>query len=150
MQPATLQACAGGKELEAALADANPQVRQQAYEALMMRPDGRSRDLIIQALRGTRERDDALRQRIFSAALSKGLEIPPDVLTEIARSDSSEQVRWIALDALSHHANAQPAAQAALTDASPAVRQKAEEILSAIGAESHRQQGISRPSEQQP
>ena len=150
MQPASLQACAGGKELEGALADADPRVRQQAYEALLTRPDSRSRELIIQALRGGRERDDGVRQGIFTAVLSTGFEIPADVLSEIARADASEHVRWMALDALSQHATAQQAAQAALADASPAVRQKAEEILAALSAESHRQQGTSRPAEQQP
>jgi hypothetical protein len=150
MQPASLQACAAGRELEAALADANPRVRQQAYEALLMRPDSRSRDLVIQAIRGGRERDDQVRQFIFSAALSRGFEIPPDVLWEIARADVSEHVRWLALDALAQHPIAQQAAQAALNDASLAVRQKAEEILSAFAAESHRQQGVSRPVEEQP
>jgi hypothetical protein len=150
MQPTSLQACAGGKELETALSDANPRVRQQAYEALLTRPDSRSRELVIQALRGSRERDDSVRQGIFTAALSAGFDIPPDVLSEIARADASEHVRWMALDALSQHASAQQAAQAALSDTSPAVRQKAEEILAAFGAENHRQQGIGRPAEQQP
>jgi hypothetical protein len=150
MQPASLQACAGGKELEAVLADADPRVRQQGYEALLMRPDSRSRDLVIQAIRGARERDEQVRQLIFSAALSRGFDIPPEVLWEMARADVSEQVRWLALDALAQHPNAQRAAQAALSDTSVAVRQKAQEILTALGAESQRQQGYSRPAEQQP
>jgi HEAT repeat protein len=150
MQPASLQACAGGRELEAALADANPRVRQQAYDALMTRPDNRSRELVIQALRGGRERDDEVRQHIFTAALSRGFEIPPDVLSEIARADVSEHVRWMALDALSQYATAQQAAQAALSDTSLAVRQKAQEILTAFGAENDRQHGVVRPPEQQP
>jgi hypothetical protein len=151
MQPASLQACAAGKELEAVLADANPRVRQQAYEALLTRPDSRSRELVIQALRGSRERDDEVRQRIFSTALSHGLEIPPDVLSDIVRADPSEHLRWMALDALSNSGGAaQHTAQAALNDMSPVVRQKAEEILSVLGAESLRRQGGLRTAEQQP
>lgn len=150
IQPVALEACAGGKELELLLADQEPRVRKQAYDALIRRPDSRSRELVIQAIRGVAEKDDDLRQHILAGALSKGFDIPPEVLSELARADNSEQVRWIALDALSHDGAARQAAEAALTDASPAVRQKAEEILLALTSDEDRRQGNGRPPEQQP
>jgi HEAT repeat protein len=125
-------------------------MRQQAYEALMKRPDSSSRDLLIQAIRGVGETDDGLRQTILSTAVAKGVDIPPDVLFELARADSSEHVRWMALDALAQHPAAREAARTALTDASPAVRQRAADILIELDAEAQRTKGMSRPPEQQP
>jgi len=150
IQPAPLEAWAGGKELEALLSNPEPRVRQQAYEVLMRRPDSHSRELVIQAIRGSGEKDDDLRQRIFSEALSRGLSIPPEILSEVARSDNSEQVRWMALDALQQDGKGKQAAEAALTDPSPTIRQRAEEILAAVAAEDHRREGITRPVDEQP
>lgn len=150
MAPVPLEAWAGGKELEAVSSESDPKVRQAAYEALMARPDSRSRELVIQAIRGARERDADVRQRVLAAAMSKGLSIPPEVLSELARGDGSEQIRWMALDALSQSATARQAAEAALTDPSSAVRQKAEEILSLLAAEGHRREGNARNPDKQP
>jgi hypothetical protein len=149
VQPVPVEKWAGARELEANLNHTDPRVRQRAWDALLARPDDRSRDLLIQAIRGGRERDEEVRQRIFSAALAKGLDIPPEVLSELARADSSEQIRWMALDAASHHPSAKQVAEAAMTDTSAAVRQRAEEILTALAAEGRRE-GAGRPAEQQP
>ena len=150
LRPVPPEAWAGTKELKAALDDPDPQTRQRAYEGLMNRPDELSRDLLLQAIRGVRETDDGLRQRILSAALTKGIDIPPDVLADLARADGSEQVRWMALDALAQHATAADIARSALTDASPAVRQRAADILTELAAAAQRRDGVSRPPEQQP
>jgi HEAT repeat protein len=150
LRPVPPEAWAGARELERAVAHPDPHMRQQAYEALMKRPDSSSRDLLIQAIRGVGETDDGLRQTILSAAVAKGVDIPPDVLFELARADSSEHVRWMALDALAQHPAAREAARTALTDASPAVRQRAADILIELDAEAQRAKGMSRPPEQQP
>ncbi len=150
IQPAPIDAWAGGKEIEALLSNPEPGVRQHAYEALMRRPDGRSRELVIQAIRGATEKDDDLRQRILSDALSRSLAIPADVLAELARSDNSEQVRWMALDALSQDAMGRQTAEAAMTDPSATIRQRAEEILAVAAADEHRREGTTRPAEEQP
>ena len=101
--PVPPQLWAGAKELAGSLVGSDPKIRERAYQALMERPDDRSRDYVVQALRG-REKDEPMRQRIFSDALSKGVEIRPDVLAELARADPSEQIRWMALDTLASHA----------------------------------------------
>jgi hypothetical protein len=67
----------------------------------------------------------------------------------MARGDASDAIRWMALDALSQHDMAKQAAEAALTDASPAIRQKAEEILTGLAAENLRREGRARPPDQQ-
>jgi hypothetical protein len=146
LRPVPPQVWAGAKELAASLADSDPNVRERAYQALMERPDDRSRDYVVQALRG-REKDEPMRQRIFSDALSKGVEVPSDVLAELARADQSEQIRWMALDTLAPHPSARQVAEALLTDPSEAVRQRAAEIIAELTAAAHR---VERAPEPQP
>jgi hypothetical protein len=129
MRPVPPGDWAGVKELEASLANADAQTRESAYEALLERPDHRSRRLVIDALTGTREQDVPLRQRLLSNALSKGFPVPEDVLGDLARTDRSEQIRWVALDALAERPSAKQVAEAAITDASEVVRARAKEIL---------------------
>jgi hypothetical protein len=117
------------KDLEAAVSDADARVRESAYDALLERPDQRSRRLVIDALSGTREQDAALRERLLSNAIRKGFSVPGEILSDLARTGQSEQIRWIALDALSETPLAKQAAQAAMTDASEAVRSRAKDIL---------------------
>jgi hypothetical protein len=138
LRPVPPEAWASTKDLEAALADSDPAVREKAYEGLIARPDPRSRDLVLQALRGRRESDDDLRQRIFQSALTQGMELPQEVLVELVSSDRSEQMRWMALDTLSFRGNAKTAAEAALNDPSETVRARAREILAALEAAAQR------------
>jgi hypothetical protein len=133
-RPLPPEAWAGGRDLEELSTDSDPEVRAQAYEALMSRPDPRSRELVLQALRGSREKDADLRQRILSSAFTKGLDVPSDLLVDLARADPSEQMRWMALDALSQNVSVRYAAEAALTDTSQAVRERAKEILAELEA----------------
>jgi hypothetical protein len=150
LRPVPPEAWAGTRELKAALEDPEPEARQRAYEGLMNRPDNLSRELLIQAIRGVRESDEGLRQRILSAALTKGVEIPPEVLSELARADGSEHVRWMALDALAQHSTAADVARAAVTDPSPAVRLRAADILTELKAAAQRRDSVSRPPDEQP
>ena len=149
LRPAPLEACTASRELESLSADADPGVRQTAYEALMSRPDTRSRELVMQAIQGLREKDEGLRQRIFSAAIARGLTIPPEMLAGMAGGDASEFIRWMALDALSQFPLARQAAEAALTDSSAMVRQKAGEMMTVLAAEGQRRDGRTRQPDQQ-
>jgi hypothetical protein len=119
----------GTKDLQAALADSSTELREAAYEALLERPDRHSRNLVIDGLRGIRERSSALRERLLSKAISKGFPLAADLLTYLARTDPSEGMRWMALDALSEYPSAREVAEAPATDASEAVRSRAKEIL---------------------
>lgn len=134
LRPVAPEVWASAKELEASLADADLGVRERAYEALMGRPDRRSRDLVLQAIRGASENDEGMRQRILYAAFAKGLELPTDILSELVYADRSEQMRWMALDALSQHTNVKGVAAAALNDTSPVVRERAKQILADLEA----------------
>lgn len=118
------------EELAASLLDTDEAVRERAYRALMTRPDRKSFDLVVAGLRGSGEKNAGLRQRLLSRAVSNGFLIPEDVLYDLARSDNSEEIRWMALDALAQHpAVAKNVAEAALTDPSEAIRERAREIL---------------------
>jgi HEAT repeat protein len=129
LRPVRAEQWASRAELEAALGDTDPEVRAAAYEALLSRPDQRSRSLVIDALSGSTERHAGVRERLLSDAMSKGFAVPDEVLGQLARADSSDQIRWIALDALSHHPSAKQIAEAALADPSEAVRLRAKEVL---------------------
>jgi hypothetical protein len=134
LRPVPPEAWAGNKELQASLADFDPEVRARAYEALMSRPDRESRELVIQALRGASEADNAVRERILSSAFSTGVPLPRDLLMYLVRWDASEGMRLLALDALALEPTLKEAAQAAMTDSSPVVRDRAKEILTELGA----------------
>jgi hypothetical protein len=131
LRPVPPETWAGTGELEASLTDANPNVRERAYEALIDRPSDRGRELVLDAIRGTGEQDPSLRQRLLSNAAGKGLEIPADLLIELILTDGSEHMRLIALEALASRApaSAKQAAEAALNDSSQTVRDKAADIL---------------------
>lgn len=132
LRPVPPEAWASSKELQAALADYDPDIRGRAYEALMSRPDRESRELVIQALRGISEPDGAVRERIVSMSFSTGNPLPPDLLMELVRFDGSAGVRLAALDALAAEPTLKEAAQAALGDSSEVVRERAKEILAEL------------------
>ncbi len=132
LQTVPPEAWASSRELKGLLAQSNPTIREQTYEALMSRPDPESQDLVVRALRGASESDPALRERLLSSAISKGVLFPPDLLPYIAVADDSEAIRLMALDALAQAADMKQVVQAALSDPSEAVRNRAAQILAAI------------------
>jgi hypothetical protein len=141
LRPVPRSDWAGVRELEATLGDTNADVREAAYITLLGRADSRSRRLVIDAITGVRERDPLLRVRLLSTATNKGFGLPSDVLADLARTDASEQIRWVALDALafSDYPSARQVAEAAATDASEAVRSRANEMLNQLSRERREQ-----------
>ena len=134
LQPVAPEAWASSHELKGLLAQSNATIREQTYEALMSRPDAESQDVVMRALRGASEFDPDLRQRLLSSAISKGVVFPPDLLPLMAAADDSEVIRLMALDALATAADMKHVFQAALSDPSEAVRDRAAQILAQIGA----------------
>lgn len=132
LRPVPPELWAGTKELQASVADADPEVRARAYEALIARPAQESLELVLHALRGTSEPDHAVREHILSSALSSGMQLPAELLTYLARWDAHEGIRLIALDGLALEPSFKEAAEAALTDSSPLVRKRAKEILAEL------------------
>lgn len=125
---------AGTKDLEDALTDSDVHRRESAYAALMERPDARSRDLVLRALMGETERDEEVRQRLISLAVSRRSVIPESALAHLSRADASPAIRFMALDALQESPSATSVAERALADSDENVRQKAREILDRAGA----------------
>jgi len=150
LKPVPPEAWASTKELEASLVDWNPEIRERAYEALMSRPGSGSRELVLQALRGASETDEEMRQRILSSAISRGMRLPPDLLTDLARWDASEGIRLMALDALTGDPVVKELAVAALGDPSQAVRERAKEILAELDSAAHPVNGANQESQSQP
>lgn len=129
VRPVPPESWAASAELRERVGDADARVREQAYMALMLRPDAASRELVLNALRGATETDDALRQRLLSRATQQGMEVPRDLLADVARADGSEMIRLLALDALASDPAVQDVAASLANDPSPVVQQRAKEIL---------------------
>jgi hypothetical protein len=100
LQPVPPESWAATPELQQGVRDPDPAVRERAYVALMSRHDAVSREIVLNALRGATENDDGVRQRLLSSAVQQAMDIPQDLLADVARTDPSEVLRLLALDAL--------------------------------------------------
>jgi hypothetical protein len=128
LMPVPPQDWASTKELEARLADPDPEWRALSAEALLKRKRDQARgELLLQALK---DEDDRVRTRSLDAALRSGVKPPADVLVNLALGDPAPHVRFLALEALASDPGLGPIVeQAALNDPNPHVRKKAKEIL---------------------
>jgi len=140
LQPTPPEAWASTKELEGKLADRDRGVRARAYEGLIDREHERALDIVLRGLR--EDKDAEVRSRLLYAALNKGLELPADLLVSLASGDGSEQVRFLALNALEGDPNAGAIATTALNDPSPQVRIRAREILATLGDQVPSEDGL--------
>jgi hypothetical protein len=131
LQPTPPETWASTKELEGKLADPDRSVRARAYEGLIDRQHERALEIVVRGLR--EDKDAEVRSRVLYAALNKGLELPTELLASLASGDGSDQVRFLALNALESDPNAGAIATTALSDPSPQVRIRAREILAALG-----------------
>lgn len=132
LRPVPLEAWAAAADIELALNDRDDTVREQAYEALMNRPDRTSRNRVILAIRGATETDAELRQRLLSSALTRGIEVPRDVLMDLVRGDGTDAIRLMALEALAGDEAARELAVAASNDPSEVVRERAREFVAEL------------------
>jgi hypothetical protein len=145
LQPLPPESCAETAELQQALDDPNPAVRERAYVALMSRPGAAARETVLNALRGASENDEVVRQRLLTSAVQQALEIPPDLLADIARADGSEVLRLLALDALAADPAVKDVAAFLASDPSSMVQQRAREILTEWEGVTPRQKIQERP-----
>ena len=144
LRPAPLESWAVMKDLEIAVRDHDPVVRERAYEALMSRPDRASRNLVILAIRGASESDSDLRERLLSTAVTRGIDIPGDVLKDLVRADGTEAIRLMAFDALAGDPQARDIALAVASDASEAIRERAREFLAELDSLARHREVIKR------
>jgi len=126
LQPVPPEQWASTKEFEEELGDPDPDVRARSIEALIERKGNRALEAVLKALE---DQEARVRTRALYQAISAGLELPEDVLIALALSDSSPSVRFLALEALATGPEAHWIAQRALSDPSPHVQQRAQEIL---------------------
>jgi len=126
VKPVPVEQWASTKELEGRLNDPDPEVRSKALVALVERRGAGARDAVLKALK--EDKDTKVRMRALQAALSRNLDLPDESVMGMLY-DASETIRFLALDYLSEHPNAQALAQQALVDPSEHVRNKAREIL---------------------
>jgi hypothetical protein len=128
-RPVPPQLWAGSAELRERARSGDVRTREQAYLVLMSRPDPESRAVVLDALRGATETDPALRERLLSSAIQQDIDVPGELLAELARADGSEIVRLIALDGLAGDPAARDVAAALVDDPSVSVQQRAREIV---------------------
>lgn len=142
LEPVPPDVWASTKELERDLSDLDPAVRGRAIEALVERRQGAAREMVLAALE---DPDEDVRSRALYQALNSDVDLSTDVLSDLALGDSSADVRFLALDALSDRPEARAVAEKAADDASPHVRQRAEEILHRPDANRHPVPPAGRP-----
>jgi HEAT repeat protein len=137
LQPVPPETWASTRELEGRLGDPDAGVRVRAVQALVERQGDQARDAVLEALR---DPDDPVRIRALYQAVHAGVQLPTDVLAELAAGDLSPDVRFLALEALAAGPEARSFAEAALNDASPHVRGKAQQILRGLDTATRKRQ----------
>jgi len=126
MQPAAAEALKASKEVEASLRDSDPAVRMRAFNILLERAGNDARNALISAV--MQERDDSVRAGMVQALCGTGSDLPSELVPALL-NDTSEQIRILTLDSLRSSPNLREFATAALTDSSPNVRSRAQELL---------------------
>lgn len=85
------------KRIERTLIDPSPEVRAHAVDTLIRRERGQAAGIVLDALR---DPSRIVRNQALSRALSMGVDLPQDVLADLALNDESPDVRLLALQAL--------------------------------------------------
>jgi hypothetical protein len=131
LQPAAPHALQSTREIRAKLQDSEPSARTRAFRALLERPGSEVVEAIAAAV--VQERDDTVRGSMIEALRSSGVELPTEVWGSLT-ADPAEHIRMLALDALQGSPSLRGFAAMALSDASPHVRQRAQEIIDELEA----------------
>ena len=131
LAPISPELWASTKEIEKRLDDANPEIRGKAIEALASRKGAGAVDAIFAALKDDHSH---VRTQALYGAMTAGISLPGETLSTLALTDPSADVRFLALEALAGDPNVGALAEQALTDPSPQVQQKGQEILTRMGA----------------
>jgi HEAT repeat protein len=124
------------------LKNPDSKVRGKAIESLVERKgSGAAPDV----LKGIHDADDQVRSRALYAAVGSGMELPQEDLSNLVLKDSSADVRFLALQALSNSnsPDLRSIAESAANDPNETVRDAALEVMSRLDAPT---QGGSEPS----
>jgi hypothetical protein len=138
LRPVPPEVWASTQELEVAFNDIDPEVRSKALQSLVERKGKSALNLLNMALEDS---DDQVRSRALTTANNSNLEIAHDTLLSLAQNDPSPHVRFLALSLISNYVEKPPAnfdilgaANYALTDTDPEVRQLASNLIDLIDA----------------
>jgi HEAT repeats len=124
--PVSAEKWASTKDIASQLSDKDPEIRTHAIKALI---DRKQQGAMPELLTALKDGSDQVRSEALYAAADSGVVVPESTLKDLAAHDSSSDVRFLALQALSDSPDARSMANAALNDPSEAVRNKAQEIL---------------------
>jgi hypothetical protein len=125
---------ASSVEIEKRLSHPDAAERARSVELLVARNGERALDAVRFALN---DRDDQVRERTLHAALYSGMTLPTTLLEDLARTDPSPMVRFLALGAVASgpgeslvpNPNIRTIAELALNDSDPNVKEEARQIL---------------------
>jgi hypothetical protein len=130
LAPIAPELWASTKEIEKSVDDPNPEIRAKAIATLVSRRGAGAYDAVIA---GLRDDDGHVRTQALYGAVMAGVSLPREILSTLALTDPSPNVRFLALEALAGDPNINALAEQALADPSPQVQQKAQEILGQVG-----------------
>jgi type II secretory pathway component GspD/PulD (secretin) len=120
-------------ELEKQLDDYDPEARIAALENIVARNPADAGRHLMKALN---DLDDQVRSNALMTALDEGVALPEELLSNLAVSDRSHGVRFMALKRLwsdpSMEWAAEDAMEQALTDPNPVIRSYAERMLNSL------------------
>jgi hypothetical protein len=132
VEPVPPEKWASTKEFEHGLSSKDAKIRGEAIEAIIERKGQGALDAVLGALSDT---DDYVRTQALYYAQQNNLELPPDRLSDLALTDVSPDVRFLALQALEGTPSASDVAQRALNDPNSSVQTLAKEILASVKAD---------------
>jgi hypothetical protein len=119
------------KALDHALEDPDPNVRYEAYEAIIGRQGARALPTFHQALA---DGSEVVRFAALHAAIDAGLEIPTSELSALVSSDPSRDVRLLALEGLGSRPEAEALVASLQDDPDREVGAQAKETLERLRA----------------
>ena len=122
---------ASTQEMERTLLDPDPDARARAIDAIIRRT-GRESAEAVQAV--LKDEDEGVRIAALNRALNSGVEIPQEVLIDLALHDSSANIRFLALQALPVDPRMRWVAERAMQDESVYVSRAAQGIVGELDA----------------
>lgn len=125
-EPVPPDAWASTLELQDQLGDPDPRARGSAISGLVDRQGDAAYDAVLGALD---DESDEVRTRALYGAQTAGVKLPAELLSDMALSDPSEDVRFLALQALAGDPGLSAIAERALADPSPHIQNYARQIL---------------------
>jgi hypothetical protein len=118
-------------EFQQMMSDPDPKVRARAIDTVIRRTGRESAEAVESILKNGDEKDN-VRITALNRALSSGVEIPQEVLINLALHDDSVNIRYLALQALPVDPRLRWVAERALQDESSYITKEADAILNEL------------------